>query len=111
MPYTIATALDEPSISHAAQLQSEFTVQVGDLGPQVRFRVWRLIKGVGFYFTQSHYIHTPLQAGPYRTNATYAESEADALHLAGQTLHRFYDDAVRAGKVPAEDWLVTNEHF
>ena len=111
MPYTITTALEEPSISHAAQLHSEFVVQIGDLRTRVTIRIWKLVTGSGFYFTQSHFIKTPVQGTPYQTDAVWADSDADALHLAVQTLTRFFDDAVRVGRTPIEDWLVANEHF
>ena len=111
MPWTIENALEDQSITHAACLESEYRIRVGEL-PDVKIRVWKLLKGSGrFYFTRSHYIHTPVQPGPHRTSSSHAEDEADALHLAVMTLVPHYNEAVAQAHEPRESWLIRNEHF
>jgi len=109
---TIEDALTEKSVHEAWRLHSEYRVSVGELTQQVRIRIWKGCKGASNYcYTQSHYVHTPLQAGPYRSNAIFADDEASALQLAVRSLTTFYDEAVGANRQPDDSWLVPNNYF
>jgi len=62
-------------------------------------------------FSQSHFIHTPAQADPYRTSRPWGHTEKDALDVALNGYKRFYRMAIEAGHKPDESWLVSNSHF
>ena len=110
MSLTIENAFDDGKLKQPARLHSEYIVQVGDLGKEVRIKIWKMVNGTGYYFTQSHYVETPAQGGPYRTSDITAESEAEALHKAVGTFTRFYNDTVK-GQAAEDSWFVKNEDF
>jgi hypothetical protein len=111
MSWTIENALEDKNITHAARLHSEYRIRVGDLQPEVKIRIWKLLKGNGFYFTQSHYIKTPIQGTPHITSSRHADEEAYALHLALQTLVPHYDGAIAKGHTANDSWLIPNDSF
>lgn len=56
----------------------------------------------------SHAVHTPLQAGPYRTSRDVFDDQATALQHGRWALTHFYSIAVAAGHPPSDEWLVPN---
>jgi hypothetical protein len=56
--------------------------------------------------TVTHAIHTPVQAGPYRTSRPYWDDPAYALEMTINGFTRYYEDAVGAGHTPNPSWLV-----
>ena len=56
----------------------------------------------------SHAIHTPLQAGPYRTSRPYWDDPEYALQKTVSALTDWYEQAVAAGHTPSANWLVEN---
>jgi hypothetical protein len=70
------------------------------------------IKKTGkFVFKQSHFIHTPVQAGPYETGHSWGNGEKETLDNALRTFTMFYGDAVIAGHKPNDSWLIFNEKY
>lgn len=59
-----------------------------------------------YQFSLSHYVRTPLQAGPYVPSAPYYASEAIALSQAIEAITSFIKAAVREGHEPRAEWLV-----
>lgn len=95
-------------------LVREYRFYVGELTTAVAVRIWKTRESYGgceYTFTQSHYMHTPTQAGPHMTSAPFGGSEEDALCRALSTFSMWYEGAVQAGQQPKESWLVPNEYF
>jgi hypothetical protein len=111
MPCTVEDAVSEDVICQPRRLLTEYEFEVGDLGVTVTIRLWQHVGGPGVWFTQSHFIHTPDQAGPYCTSQPWGDDEGTALHAAVRTITNYYDMAVHAGHTPAPSWLVPNRHF
>lgn len=65
----------------------------------------------GVTFEQSHYIHTPLQIGPYRTSRPWNDNYDSAFHQALSGFELYYDAAIKKGFVPSKEWLVENKRF
>jgi hypothetical protein len=108
MPMTIDAALDNPLIT---------VLQRDDPSGYVRFRLGALLMEIeiwvtrrpelGIYvFTQSHAIRTPKQDAPYWTSRPYNDSAALALDQVISGLEQHFKEAVEAGLIPDETWLV-----
>jgi len=112
MSWTIENALEDEEINRACVLHNEYEIAIGELSIPIRIRIWRLLKGhAKFAFTQSHFIHTPVQGGPHVTSSSHADEEAYALHLAINTLLPHYKEAVAKKHEPNDAWLIPNAHF
>lgn len=105
-----ASAPDRPKKRAGGRLVGEHHIYLGGLRTRVTIRIYKLPNRNLFFFTQSHFLHTPKQMDPYMTNAGYGDSYKRALLAAWGT---FFDllPAVRAGHKPQESWLVTNPDF
>lgn len=82
--------------------------------PQVKIKVWRItpmLSGDEYYFTLSHNVKTPAQAGPYRPSRTIGSTENEVLLEAIDATRRFLVGALSEGHEPEDDWLVPNEDF
>lgn len=90
---------------------SEYRFTVGELWTTISIKLWKRVDDDKVYFTQSHFIKTPSQAGPYTTSINCGDDEGSALHRAVDTIVSYYDSAVREGHAPEEDWLVSNTRF
>ena len=77
---------------------------------EVRFRIEETTKGY-FEFTQSHFIKTPLQGGPYRTSVSRDETADGALQRATRTILEYYNEAISKGYPPTADWFVKNKNY
>ena len=87
-----------------------YCVRIGTLATAVTIELRPAESGEMTEFVVSHAIHTPTQAGPYRTSLPFGDYPAYALHKAISGLTSYYRDAVRQGHQPSEDWLVQREH-
>lgn len=110
MSWTFDSALEDDLITvlERDDQMGEFAVRVGELDTIVIISLGRFMNGEMTKFSVSHSIHTPTQAGPYRTSKPFAESPAYALHRAISGLTSYYRDAVKDGHKPSEMWLVKN---
>ncbi len=114
MVWDIKSALDDEAIQGSWKLLSEYKFKLKELTPIITIRLYKCMGdnvADAIFFEQSHYIHTPVQAGSYITSRPRGDNEAYALHLAVDTLVRYYNDAVSQGHKPSDEWLVLNKDF
>jgi hypothetical protein len=111
MAWDIKSAISDEIIENPRKLLSEYQFILRDLSPRITIRLYELIGAAGIAFEQSHYIHTPMQAEPYIPSYPLGDYEASALQLAVTSLTQYYNDAVRQGHMPSNEWLSPNEHF
>jgi hypothetical protein len=110
MPWTIDDVLNDPllTIEDRHDEMGSFAVKIGVLQTIVFIELGRFQTSEMTKFNLSHAIHTPTQAGPYQTSAPFGDYWAHALHLAVDGLTSYYRQAVGAGHLPHEGWLVKN---
>lgn len=108
MPYTFDTALEDDLVTVVNRDDSKgfFVIQVGELNTHVEIQLGREMDNEGTFFHVSHAIKTPNQITPYRTSRPWGDYPAYALNKAVTGLTMYYDQAVKAGHPPADDWLV-----
>lgn len=106
----IEDVLINESLSFQRIFVGEYKFCVGGLSKEITIRLYRNLDGTQVSFEQSHYIKTPLQQTRY-TPSIPADNEVVALHRAITSITSFYDDAIKKGKQPNDDWLVENEYF
>jgi len=111
MNASIEKVLSNPHLEVQREFLAEYQFQIKDIAIPITVRLYKRLGGDVVEFRQSHFIHTPVQAGRYTTDSSWGENEAEALHRAIQTFVSFYEEAVRAGHEPAEKWLVKNDSF
>jgi hypothetical protein len=111
MPWTVETALGDAAVEQPVQFVSEFKFFLKDIPTEITIRLYRPVNGSGVQFTQSHFIQTPDQAGPYRTSRPWNDDEPRALHQVIDGLTSYYKAAVLNGHKPSADWLHENSHF
>jgi hypothetical protein len=98
----------DPLIHDVRRLhENEISFCVGELKTRVHVRV-HAGENDWYWWQQSHFIHTPVQLGPYTTSLPANDTEERAWRSAIWTLAQWYKDAVGAGETPAETWLVPN---
>jgi hypothetical protein len=108
MPMTIDAALDNPLITvlERDDPSGHVRFRLGALKTEIDVRMsWRPELGK-YVFTQSHAIKTPKQDAPYWTSRPYNDSAALALDQVVTGLCQHYKEAVDAGLIPDETWLV-----
>lgn len=110
MPFTIDQILDDPllTIENRHDEMGSFAIKIGSLETLIFIELGRFRTSETTKFDVSHAIHTPVQAGPYRTSTPFADDWAYALHRAVDGLTSYYQQAVDAGHAPSESWLVEN---
>lgn len=108
MPWTLDTALEDDlvTVEERNDTIGSYAIRVGTLKTLVFIELRRLLNSDHIEFNVSHSIHTPVQAGPYRTSRTFEDDAAYALHRAVDGLTTYYRQAVSAGHTPQESWLV-----
>lgn len=108
MAYTVENALDDPDIHLETRDddRGNYEFRVGDLGVVVSVKVGRLPGGNEAFYTRSHNIHTPVQAGPYVQSRGQWDDVPYALHQAVSSLTSYYRKAIEAGHAPDDSWLV-----
>jgi hypothetical protein len=108
MPWTIDSALEDDLVTVVERDddEGEFILRIGDLNTIVTISLRRFMNDDRTRFIVSHAIHTPSQAGPYKTSVQVADDPAYALHRAVSGLTDYFREAIKAGHKPAETWLV-----
>lgn len=103
----------DTSIIQLQKLVGEYRFHLGELTTEIRIKLWEDVEGKRglIWFTQSHHMHTPTQAGAYHTSRPCAEEADGALRQAIFGFQQYYDSAVAENHNPAESWLVPNEDF
>ena len=105
MPWTIDEALNDEAIERIERTNSGYSFWLK--GIPIEVSVVLSINPVrgGYNFNLSHFIKTPSQAGPYRPGRPWGDDEAYALHLAVTAITQYYNQAVKEGHSPSEEWL------
>jgi hypothetical protein len=98
-------------IGAAYELLHEYQFKLGVLSTCITIRTLRPIRGQGIYLEQSHFIKTPRQIDPYQPGNPWGNDEEFALAFATTSVTRYYDEALLAGYLPSEEWLVPNSRF
>jgi hypothetical protein len=111
MAWDIESAMSDKIVENPRKLVSEYQFRLQGLSPLIKIRIYKGIGAKGVEFEQSHYIHTPTQAGPYITSRPWGDDEAYALHEAVTGFTTYYNAAVREGHAPKDSWLIPNEDF
>jgi hypothetical protein len=83
-----------------------FEVRIGSIPTIVTIELGRHMYSDETKVSVSHVIHTPPQAGPYRTSRTFWDDPEYALLMTLSGLTQYYNAAVRAGHTPSSSWLV-----
>jgi hypothetical protein len=93
------------------ELEAEREVRVGTLTTPVRLRIYRRASDGTYHLVQSHFLKTAIQYLPHAYGGPFGGTLEEALaeHLA--TVTAFFEQAVRRGYPPSEDWLVPNTLF
>lgn len=107
----IEDALKNESISFQRIFVGEYKFYVGGLSKEITIRLYRNLDGTQVSFEQSHYIKTPLLPIHYTASISSADNEGVALHRAITSITSYYDEAIKKGNQPNDDWLVENEYF
>ena len=107
----IHDALNDDLVNEPRRLLGEYQFHLGTLTPLITIKLYQMIGREGMYFEQSHFIHTPMQGGPYMTSRPWNDSEEAALRQAVTGLTMHYTEAVQNGHAPSDSWLVPNEDF
>jgi hypothetical protein len=108
MPWTLDSALQDDLITvidRNDQLGS-YAIRIGELETVVFIELGRLLTNDAVKFNVSHSIHTPIQAGPYRSGRFIEDDAGYALHRAIDALTSWYRQAVQEGCRPQENWLI-----
>lgn len=94
------------------EIQAYLDVGYDNFHPVIRIKIWKSNATNAYYhFTVSHYVHTPLQAGPYMTSRASEDSEEAAIVSAISTTTSFLVSAISQEHEPEPSWLVPNESF
>jgi hypothetical protein len=111
MSETLHDVVNRENIHGYRRLLSEHQLFLGELRKLITIRLYENPEEKRIEFDQSHFIHTPKQAGPYRPSTPWASNETRALSDALSTLTVDYRSAVQMNERPDDSWLVENEHF
>jgi hypothetical protein len=90
---------------------AEHELRIADLSTPVRVRIFRRKSDNALLTEQSHFLKTAIQYLPHTLNEPFFCSESEVLGRILATMMSFYDQAVRRGYNPSEDWLVANTRF
>jgi hypothetical protein len=112
MAWTIDKALDDKNINLiSTRIFSEYKFTVGKLTTEITIRTYKEKEHGGYIFEQSHNIKTPAQLSAYHPSRPWGDYEAYAVHLAVTSITQYYEEAIKAGHVPNESWLIPNKYF
>lgn len=109
MAYSIDEILEDENITIVSRIDEMgiYEFKVGELDPTITVEISRYPSTEMFRYSISHAIHTPTQAGPYRSSRTYGyDSAAYTLHMAISSITQYYNDAVSHQHSPSDSWLV-----
>lgn len=62
--------------------------------------------GCFYYVRQSHFIATPVQAGPYIPSGPFFANPEVGIQTVIDWMLAFYNEAIRKGHKPSESWLM-----
>ena len=105
-------AIRHPRIVEFHKFYSEYHVyfETGDERFKVMFRVYETDDS-RFFFEQSHFISTPLQANSNVPTRVTDEHPHVALQRGVDSITTYYDVAVSEGHAPSAEWFVRNDLY
>ncbi len=107
----IQKIFNDETINEAKVLVSEYKFSLENISKTVTIKIYKNIKTGYYEFCQSHFIHTPLQVGPYITSRSWNDTEESVLNQVISGFTRFYNEAIKSGYTPDDSWLVENKNF
>ncbi len=103
---------NESDYIHAAkELIKEYEFSLKELSTPIKIRLYKFIGSQKVMFTQSHFINTSVQAGPYDTSRPWNDDLGSALHQVVSGITEYYKAAITNGHTPDETWLEVNKDF
>jgi len=107
----LLSGIYSPTITEASVLVREVRIRVGVLSKAVTIRIlYDGKEGEPYRFELSALMKTTSERRA-RDSTRRAVSEAEALRRAVRMLTQDYEDAVRAGQLPDDSWLVDGDLF
>ena len=105
-------AVRHPRIVEFHKFYSEYHVyfETGADRFKVMFRVYET-GDARFFFEQSHFISTPLQADSHVPSRETDAHPHLSLQRGVESITTFYDDAVGQGHTPSAQWFVRNDLY
>ena len=107
----IEKILKHEIINEAKVLVSEYKFSLDGISKTVTIKIYKNIRTGYYEFYQSHFIHTPLQVGPYIANRSWNDTEELALNQVISGFTQYYNEAINDGYKPHDSWLVENKNF
>jgi hypothetical protein len=105
----LLNGIHSPTLAEIAVLVREVRVRIGVLTKPVTIRIYYEARRQEPYrFELSARMRTARESDP-REAPRDAPSEAEALRRAVRMLTQDYEDAVRQGHLPADEWLVDGD--
>lgn len=115
MTWTEENVFESKFLIEPRKLVAEYEFYLDDISVKIGVRIFKDIKpnvrSDPYYFSTSHYIHTPEQVGPYTPSGPWTSDPESALHRAVESLASYYREAKEKGHKPSKTWLVPNEDF
>lgn len=108
MAWNFDHALSDPLVTVDNRIDDWgiFEIQIGTIPTIVTIELGRHMNNDETKVNLSHVIHTPVQAGPYRTSRPYWDDPEYALQQTISGFTQYYNEAVSAGHTPDPSWLV-----
>jgi hypothetical protein len=107
----LARYVDSGLINMPRKLVGEYGFYLGDLTPEITIKLYASFHDTSIQFEQSHFIHTPVQAGAYQTSRPWNDNVSAAINQVIHGLTDHYQAAVKNGHTPEDSWLVPNPKF
>lgn len=108
MVWDFDKALNDPLVSVDNRIDDwgTFEIRIGAIPTIITIELGRHMNSDETKVWVSHAIHTPVQAGPYRTSRPYWDDPEYALQQTISGFTDYYSDAVKARHTPSPSWLV-----
>ena len=97
--------------SESLEPVSEHEIRIGQLVTPIRVRILRRASDGALIVRQSHFLKTAIQYLPYSVSNPSHQGESELIAELTTTLNGFYDQAIRRGYKPDENWLFENVSF
>ena len=88
----------------------KFFWKIGDHDNQLGLKIWEIDDG-RFYVVQSHHVHAPGQATPYRSSRTVHKSAEEALRTGIDNITAYGAGALQEGHEFDDAWFIPNEDY
>ncbi len=108
MVWNFNNALNDPLVTVENRIDDwgTFEIRIGSIPTVISIELGRHMTSDETKVWVSHAIHTPVQAGPYRTSRPYWDDPEYALQQTISGFTEYYNQGVKAGHTPSASWLV-----